>query len=104
MAGTKRQLHSSATAGKTLPKCPTGISGLDEITGGGFAAGPADADLRVGGMREEPCWRWNFWCGGSWNSMSRGCLFRLRKRRKRWRKMCGRWDLILRIWWRGKNW
>ncbi len=39
MAGTKRQLHSSATAGKTLPKCPTGISGLDEITGGGLPRG-----------------------------------------------------------------
>jgi circadian clock protein KaiC len=36
MAGTKRQSKSSP---RVLPKCPTGITGLDEITGGGIPRG-----------------------------------------------------------------
>lgn len=30
----------------TLPKAPTGIKGLDEITGGGIAKGASNADMR----------------------------------------------------------
>ena len=30
----------------TLKKCPTGVSGFDEITGGGTAARSTNADMR----------------------------------------------------------
>jgi len=31
--------HQSASSAAHLPKCPTGIQGLDEITGGGVPRG-----------------------------------------------------------------
>jgi circadian clock protein KaiC len=34
-----KTMHSRKTAARTLPKCPTGIQGLDEITGGGVPRG-----------------------------------------------------------------
>src|SRR5579864_5432516 len=34
-----KRTNERPSAGRTLPKCPTGISGLDEITGGGLPTG-----------------------------------------------------------------
>ena len=36
-----------------LPKCPTGIHGLDEITEGGLPRGPPDPGLRRGRLRQD---------------------------------------------------
>src|ERR1039457_3212382 len=36
---TKNNGHQSTASAKLLPKCPTGIQGLDEITGGGLPRG-----------------------------------------------------------------
>src|ERR1019366_1347053 len=36
---TKNNGHKSTASAKLLPKCPTGIQGLDEITGGGLPRG-----------------------------------------------------------------
>src|SRR5271157_3465734 len=35
----KNNGHQPASPTRTLPKCPTGIQGLDEITGGGLPRG-----------------------------------------------------------------
>ena len=44
---------------RSLPKSPTGIQGLDEITGGGFPRGRPT--LVCGGAgAAKLCWPWNF--------------------------------------------
>src|SRR5215813_10218339 len=39
MAGTKKISNSRKPVNRTLPKSPTGIQGLDEVTGGGLPRG-----------------------------------------------------------------
>ena len=52
MARTKKALRSGNTV-KSIRKCPTGIAGLDEITGGGFP-GAGRRWCAAGRLREDP--------------------------------------------------
>ena len=53
LAHEQTNLERSPSACGELPKCPTGIEGLDEITGGGLPRGPADAGLRRRRLRQD---------------------------------------------------
>ena len=66
-----------------LPKAPTGIQGLDEITGGGFprAGRRWSAAPRAAARR---CWRWSSWCAAPSSTASRACSWRSRRRPTSW--------------------
>ena len=64
---------------RSLPKAPTGIQGLDEITGRRFPARAADAYLRQCGRGQDICWPWSFWFAEPRNTTSRASSWRLRR-------------------------
>ena len=63
-----------------LIKLPTGIPGLDEITGGGLPKGRPAAERGAA----KRCWEWNFSYTEPDSSMSRVCFSHSKKPLRNW--------------------
>jgi len=57
--------HEKNGARASLPKTPTGIEGLDEITHGGLTAWSPFADLWKRRLRQRLFWPWSFLVRGA---------------------------------------
>ena len=58
--------------GPGLEKAPTGIRGLDQITGGGLP-GAGYRWWRAAQERASRCWGWNSWSPGPASTASPAC-------------------------------
>ena len=73
---------SSAAAASSLAKAPSGIDGLDEITGGGLPARPPDAGLRRRRLRQDALRACEFLVNGALQHRRAGRLHGLRGDRR----------------------
>ena len=87
---------------KGLEKCPSGISGLDEITGGGLPKGRPTLVVGSAGSGKT-LMAMEFLVTAPRSSTSRASSSPSRKRPRNWRRTSPRWALTSRAWSRRRN-